>query len=351
MADSLCGPSNAFKGLARHIEQDRSHQQDRVAPGPQHPAQNFRSAPFNSSGLTGQFGAFQQQNAALPEVPPADLEHLYALSARPNRAAPQTWRVGPAPEYFYQQQQRAIAQNTDGNWVNDFQRMNFSDAQAHPLHNQHAQGPFMRQPDLLQSMRPGLASPHHPVFQPFQAAPVGMHPINHDLSSDFKPPQFLDAGFLGSNAQTDLEQEFEDAMNEWMVQNGPQAEMSSQSKLNAQHSDNLTAHIDTALDVASPEPAAHEMVKEDSAGAQEADTELARAAQQLVDSVADNDSDKFKNSAFLALMRRIASQQLTVQGNDLVEAPQPPTTETDSGSHVTGETLAATPTATNRPNQ
>jgi hypothetical protein len=92
----------------------------------------------------------------------------------------------------------------------------------------------------------------------------------------------------------------------------------------------------------------HEMAKEDETAAKDADTELARAAQQLVDSVADNESDKFRNSAFLALMRRIASQQLTVQGNDLVEAPQP-TAETSSDSHMTSETSATTPITTNRP--
>jgi hypothetical protein len=138
-------------------------------------------------------------------------------------------------------------------------------------------------------------------------------------------------------------------MTEWMLKNGPEAEMAVLSDLEAEWKSDLEAQAHhsansmTILDASSAEPAAHETTKEDSAMAQDAATDLARAAQQLVDSVADNDSDKFKNSAFLALMRRIASQQLTVQGNDLVETSQPLDTETDSGSQDTSGTSSAIP--------
>jgi len=39
MADPTCGPSNAFKGLTRHVDQDRSVQRDRVSAGYQQPTQ------------------------------------------------------------------------------------------------------------------------------------------------------------------------------------------------------------------------------------------------------------------------------------------------------------------------
>ncbi|CAJ2507531.1 Uu.00g087170.m01.CDS01 [Anthostomella pinea] len=48
-------------------------------------------------------------------------------------------------------------------------------------------------------------------------------------------------------------------------------------------------------------------------------TALAHAAQQLVDSVSNNEREKFKNSSFLHVMRRIASQEFAVQDNNLVE--------------------------------
>lgn len=50
------------------------------------------------------------------------------------------------------------------------------------------------------------------------------------------------------------------------------------------------------------------------------DTELARAAQQIVDSVGTNENVKFRESSFLKMMRKIASQDMVVRGNNLVES-------------------------------
>ncbi|KAI8631102.1 hypothetical protein F5Y19DRAFT_425059 [Xylariaceae sp. FL1651] len=340
MADSSCGPSNAFKGLARHIEQDRSHQQDRVVAGSQPGAQNFRSSSVDAAAA-GQFASFQQQNAALPQYPAAGLQS----------SPPAYHRFGPAPFPSHPAQLPAFASsqsyqqpagfthNTGSSWVNDFQRMNFSDAHARPVYNHHTQGPTVEQPTLAHTYP-------HQAFQSFQPQPVAIHPIGHNfgasqVGNDVRAQHQMDENLLTSEAQARLDQEFEDLMNDWMIQNGPQADKGA---------DELKSHNDTnqttSPNTATSKPVAEETTKEDSAETQDTDTELARAAQQLVDSVSDNGSDKFKNSEFLALMRRIASQQLTVQGNDLVEAPQPSSTETGSGSHVTGRTSAATPTTT-----
>jgi hypothetical protein len=51
-------------------------------------------------------------------------------------------------------------------------------------------------------------------------------------------------------------------------------------------------------------------------------TDLARAAQQLVDAVSDNQSEKFRNSSFVDMMRRIAAQEVVIQDNNLVDATQ-----------------------------
>lgn len=119
---------------------------------------------------------------------------------------------------------------------------------------------------------------------------------------------------MDRQAQVAHEQEFENAMSEWMLQNEAGPEMGQNE-----------------LDTASAEPTTREAPEDDLVEDQEQqDGELARAAQQLVDSLADNDTEKFKNSKFLALMRRIASQQLTVQGNDLVENLQLPSLDIDS---------------------
>ncbi|KAI0968141.1 hypothetical protein F4678DRAFT_203604 [Xylaria arbuscula] len=331
MADSTCGPSNAFKGLARHIEQDRSHQQDRVAPGPQHPAQNFRSAPFNS-GLADQFGAFQQHNAALPQQPSAGWE----LHSRPAAVQSHPAHPAQAPSFFPQQstlQPPGFTPNAGGNWVNDFQRMNFADAHSNSLLAQQVHGPVMGHTSIADPLRPDFAGRmlgQQPAFQPFHTQPTGFHPAGTlQANNTMQGPEFIDNASLATDAQIEaiLEREFQDAMDQWMRENGDEAETSGQNELSVRGDDNLS----TSLDPISADSTTNDTPEKDSV---ENRDELAHAAQQLVDSLAENNSEKFKNSDFLALMRRIATQQLTVQGNDLVET-QPGSTETGSSSHAT----------------
>ncbi|KAI0428476.1 hypothetical protein F5Y09DRAFT_332573 [Xylaria sp. FL1042] len=336
MADSSCGPSNAFKGLARHIEQDRSHQQDRVAPGAQHPLQSFRSAPLNS-GLPDQFGAFQQQNATLPQHPSIGLE---PYNASPYIHPP----LGQAPAFFQRQpaqQPPAFTTSTGDSWVNDFERMVF-DANTSPRHTQPIHGPVIGHSSVADPMRSGFAAPllrQQPPFQPSHPPPIGLHPTSRQVgmfqsNNNMLAPSVFDGAALSLDAHKEiLDQEFENAMDQWMLQNGPGAETSSHNELNAQDSDMLNANS-TAAPVESPD---HNAPEKDTA---ENRDELARAAQQLVDSLADNNSEKFKNSDFLALMRRIASQELTVQGNDLVETQ--PSRDTGLDSHMDSATSAAT---------
>jgi hypothetical protein len=47
--------------------------------------------------------------------------------------------------------------------------------------------------------------------------------------------------------------------------------------------------------------------------------ELARTAGQLLDSVRDNQSQKFQESTFLSLMRRIRDREVRVEGDRMVE--------------------------------
>lgn len=326
MADASCGPSNAFKGLARHVEQDRSHQQDRVAPGPQQPAQNFRSTPLNS-GLNDQFSAFQQQNAAIPQHPGAS----WGISPIPTNSASYLTRAAAFPPPMSSQQATSVAPGIS--WVNDFQHMSLSDTLTGRLQTQPTQGPALSQPGMAGHMHPNPMPLQRPVIQPFPSMAVGPYPMNYQPgvfqhNNHMLAPHFMNSTTTTMNPQVQAtnEQEFETAMNEWMLQNEAEPEMSNQNE----------------LDTASAELTTHEAPEDDLVEDQEQkDEELARAAQQLVDSLADNDSEKFKNSKFLALMRRIASQQLTVQGNDLVENPQPPSPNISSDSQMNDTTSAA----------
>ncbi|KAI1437105.1 hypothetical protein GGR50DRAFT_647536 [Xylaria sp. CBS 124048] len=328
MADASCGSSNPAKGLAHHIEQDRSHQQDRITTAPQHPAQSFRSTNF-TPGISDQFNAFQQQDAVPLPPPMANLEPSSGLPFHTVQLPPMA-RLQPG------ERPAGMPLNAGGNWVNEFQGMNLSAAQATPGHAQPGQTPNMGLPGMPNPMQ-FHSFPGQPAFAPFQPL-QRMHLsqrfhsvlLDPDVNTFFDhmgpPPQ---QEFM-PDVQAEIEEQFEEAMNEWMLQNGDAAETGlkagdaaeaeDESKLEAEKGDEPKANLDGA----SAEPTTQEAAaKEDPNNVEKNDEELARVAQQLVDCFADNQSDKFKNSEFLAVMRRIASRQLTVQGNDLVETPQP----------------------------
>jgi hypothetical protein len=113
--------------------------------------------------------------------------------------------------------------------------------------------------------------------------------------------------------------EFAEAQDRWMAEHGPRPE--------------------AAADVKPPTAAEMEVINADLENlAQEqdkrrSDDELARAAVDIVNSVADNTSDKFKNSRFFELMRRIGNREVVVEGDSFVNAATGETvnTENDGG--------------------
>ncbi|KAI0155140.1 hypothetical protein GGR57DRAFT_88919 [Xylariaceae sp. FL1272] len=316
--EPVCGPSNAFKGLARHLEQDRSHQQDRFVGGSQQGSQNFRTSQPTSNAAAGQFASFQQRNASLAQFPAA--AHYPVLSP-----SPQSHSQGPSAFSPQQMQPHAPLASqphmqspafASNNWVNDFQRMNVSGESARTVGGQHAQMPIT-QPGMLHTMSPSWSQPafQGSSFQPSFGYQSSM--VQNTIPQSQDEPLFI------FDNQAQFDKEFEDIMNDWMAQNAPATENKAETADQSQLEDTLTM----SLDADSTEPVREESTEKDRSESPEANTELSRAAQQLVESVADNESDKFKNSEFLALMRRIASQQLTVQGNDLVETSRPPSTD------------------------
>jgi hypothetical protein len=71
-----------------------------------------------------------------------------------------------------------------------------------------------------------------------------------------------------------------------------------------------------------PEPFVEETEKGKEKEKEGEGDELARTAGQLLDSVQENTSAKFRNSNFLALMRRIRDKEVVVEGNDMVEVKE-----------------------------
>ena len=88
------------------------------------------------------------------------------------------------------------------------------------------------------------------------------------------------------------------------------------------------ANVETTLDVQSQVEADAEAKAEAGTGAEaeavaEAEAEadaLAETAAKVLDSVADNTSQKFRQSAFLGLMRKLRDGEVFVKGDDIVDA-------------------------------
>jgi hypothetical protein len=119
-----------------------------------------------------------------------------------------------------------------------------------------------------------------------------------------------------------LDAEFEHEMNTWLDN-----QVADTEPIVAQAPTSLAATQATTVDsVMSPgiqqeDPIASSQV-EQTPSEFISNTELARVAQQLVNSVSDNTSEKFKKSTFMGLIGRIAAGDIVVANNDFVESPQ-----------------------------
>lgn len=75
------------------------------------------------------------------------------------------------------------------------------------------------------------------------------------------------------------------------------------------------------------------------------DEELAKTAGQLLESVADNTSDKFRESNFLSLMRQLRDYEVRVEGDKVVRVSPPP----EALSHSPNRTPTPLPAQTTSP--
>lgn len=83
------------------------------------------------------------------------------------------------------------------------------------------------------------------------------------------------------------------------------------------------------------------------------DDQLAATAQELLEKVSHDQSDKFKNSQFLSLMRKLADREVRVEGDQMVEttaAVSPITITTTTTSVVSPSSSYTTPLMQSREN-
>ncbi|KAK4157056.1 hypothetical protein C8A00DRAFT_30036 [Chaetomidium leptoderma] len=354
MADNMCGPSNGAKSLLAHVDRDRGIHQDRLTNAPQAGAGNsFRSQNPLTNGAEMAFGGFQQGGAPMDAAFGLGLD-MNAMGPIGHHAAGARAFGHPAPGVPTMMGNigpgapaaRLASPATGGashqEWVNQFSGMQIGGGSA---------GPSTAMPS---QMHPATMAPMN-VAMNLQQAPFGM-PMYGGAAPGVFGFQNPDMNTMPQQAQTSLPQdsaaaidveafnrafgeyddanfeteladwtetqklansEFAEAQDTWMAEHGPHAE--SEDVVKAPTAEEMEA-IDANL-----ETLAQEQDKRRS------DDELARAAVDIVNSVADNTSEKFKNSRFFELMRRIGNREVVVEGDGFVNAA---TGETVNTSHV-----------------
>ncbi|KAF2722859.1 hypothetical protein K431DRAFT_283683 [Polychaeton citri CBS 116435] len=337
MSDAVCGPSNPLQQFKQQTQLDRSLQQDRLSTRHSPASQGFRSQNPNAGLLDPEFEAFQ---AGIPTAPEA--------------------------HHFQPFQPQHAAQFPSGNqapsWATDFQRMSIS---SPPPHLQQQQQPHhFGQDGRASSATPNWAYDFRSQLQ--STPPQQQHQFSSPSPFQYQPPQF---GFTGFQSQVSQQPRFatdstiskgkERAAEQFddeafarafdlaaenipeeakmggvpdegiALQDAVQREQQLQqeqleneevdARVIEEHENAVIERfreLDRRLDQMPHEEQQAEQKPQHSL---EDDDALAATAQELLQKVEHNQTDKFRNSQFLGLMRKLADREVKVEGDKMVE--------------------------------
>ncbi|KAJ5763340.1 peroxin-20 Pex20-Penicillium chrysogenum [Penicillium manginii] len=316
MGDALCGPSNALQNFQKHTSVDRTLQQDRLT-SRQPSAQGFRSQSPRDGILDPEFAAFEA-NLGGPQLQefqhPAQLQHPAQFG-------------GPAQLHH--------AQHPSANWASDFQNLNISGPSAPQIHtppaaqnqrgwhnefmNQHQQPAPAHHIQAQPMANRGFQSSFAPSYGMYNTSMNGQQ-MSHTPQQQHQAPveQFdesaFEAAFDQARANLDeLQQPEVAAENELPLHEISQADPGTVlPDLDDLRSDTARIGSDTIAQSDKQDPLTR---------AHDADA-LAQTAGQLLDSVRHEQNQKFQQSNFLALMRRIRDREVEVEGDEFRETAQ-----------------------------
>ncbi|CAG8894669.1 unnamed protein product [Penicillium egyptiacum] len=314
MGDALCGPSNALQNFQKHTSVDRTLQQDRLT-SRQSPVQGFRSQNPQEGILDSEFAAFEG-NLASPALP--NLQHPTHFGAPSQHAAVQHPAAHGAG---------------NASWASDFQNLQIS-GPSHPV---------------AQLQRPNIApaTTHggwHTEFMVQQRGPMSQAQQNPQIHGAYQPSFAPSYQMYGSSMnqmqplqgmQTEQQkhiQQFDESAFEAAFDQA-RADMELQGVDVAQQ--DTQKHLEETNEIDIPETPTQEQIRLGSDLIPQSDKqnpetrsrdadELARTAGQLLDSVRNEQSQKFQQSNFLALMRRIRDREVEVEGDDFREVSTNP---------------------------
>ncbi|KAF3939446.1 hypothetical protein ABW19_dt0203231 [Dactylella cylindrospora] len=300
-SSSMCGPSNPLQQLKNHTSFDRSIQQDRFRPstGSQSSSQ-FRHQPLQSHPLDHEFEQFlgtppgPSQQQAVPQQP---IQYF-----------------APTPSPPLQQ----------ASWATDFQRLQINTPPPAQLQHTPNVGFTGWGTEFLQQLKAPSAAPvvasgssiqQNGVLGNSGYMGIGMS----SYSPGIQPMSSMQEQSL--NAKVDYtDAEFDQMFEEAAAQQFGQAEQMDFPQREAPKPQLLTPATTPLSQVEElrPEETQKEAEQEKEREKDDAD-ELAKTAGQLLDSLSQDTSQKFQESQFLALMKKLRDKTVKVEDGKMVE--------------------------------
>lgn len=338
MADALCGPSNPLQQFKQQTQFDRTLQQDRLT-SRHAPAQGFRSHDPNVGVLDPEFEAFQA-GVPLPDLPQFQQRppSFVGPSHTPSWANDfQRMQISPSPAF--QQQHVARPASANANWAQGFRE---HVAQTAPRAQTAAQSPQAFQQMARYGMngfQSNFAQPNYmpnvtskgkePATEQYDEAAfaAAFDQASQDLLAE-GPDQMeveqpaYEAGASTADFDIDQETHVDKARRAAMEALRPHQRRLSQD-LEAQRRESISQELKN-FERLQDEPLVEEVVIQEDAEQieqhqQDDDDALAATAKELLEKVEHNKTDKFKNSQFLNLMRKLRDREMKVEGDQMIE--------------------------------
>ncbi|CDO70590.1 hypothetical protein BN946_scf184656.g4 [Trametes cinnabarina] len=286
-----CGPSNPLQGLSKRFDQDRGTQQDQFSAGRAGSSrETFRSQYLPAHGVDQDAAKFFSAGSSLAPALSAAAS-TFDLSAL-HRNLPGAQLQSPSPTVHMQ-----------------------SPMQSPPL---QSAGPAAWAADFLQQ-QPGQSASHLSSGKGVERQAT---PLSRELAMS-PQTQSAPAAFVPAMTWSPIHNVQFAPMAGVQQQGVPQMQA---SRIDAAKWDQEFRSQELSLNSAANVPSAPvntEATERASRahGSHEAD-ELARTAGLLLDTVQGEPNPKFKNSAFMGLMRQLRDGEVIVNGNDLVQREQ-----------------------------
>lgn len=280
-----------------------------VANGANFGFQGFRSQNFQDGALDSEFATFE--------------------AGLPGASLPETQLAGPS---FAPARQLSIPHHTgNSNWAADFQRLQISGPStsipqhqnpsvfnAPAISQQGWQNEFLNQ----QHQKAPVQNAQH-YNHNFQPSFTPMYPMHSTTMNTFQSPQ--DVTTNPAPKETFDESAFEAAFEQASADMASQADgLTQQDKENLETLQPSDIETERREDIKIGSDNIPNIDHEDAKTQPNDADELARTAGQLLDSVRHDQSQKFKESNFLALMRRIRDREIQVEGDEFREVSTSP---------------------------